>query len=80
MKFLFSRDLRELPHIRLSLIFYMISIFIFWGLNWPYEATTFGLFPKDIQMHLLGNPDLFAAPMEVSALLLNIHIRLFLYT
>ena len=80
MKFLFSRDLRDQPHIRLALIFFVVALLCFWGLNWPYEATSFGLFPGDTLLSVLGDPESFAPAMAFDALLLNIHVRLFLYT
>lgn len=80
MRFLFSRDLRDQPHIRLALFFYLICIACFWALNWPYEAQSFGVYPSDISLKILGSPQVFAAPMSLEVLLLNIHVRLFLYT
>ncbi len=80
MKFLFSRDLRDQPHIRLALVFFIIALLSFWGLNWPFEATTFGLSPSKAQLSVLGDPDSFAPAMSFDTLLLHIHVRLFLYT
>lgn len=80
MKFLFSRDLRDQPHIRLALIFFVFSLLCFWGLNWPYEASSFGLTPSGIALKILGNAEAFAPPMALDSLLLSIHIHLFLYT
>jgi hypothetical protein len=80
MKFLFSRDIRELAHIRLALIFFNVAILAFWILNWPYEASTFGLTPAQVHLKLIGDAEAFASPMPMDALLLNVHVRLFLYT
>lgn len=80
MKFIFSRDLRDQPHIRLALIFFVIALLAFWALNWPYESYTFGLSPAQIQLHVLGDAEAFAPAMGFDTLLLNIHVRLFLYT
>ena len=80
MRFLFSRDLRDLSHIRIALIFYLICLLLFWGLNWPYEMFSFGLSPESIRLKILGNPEVFASPLSLESLLINIHVRLFLYT
>lgn len=80
MKFLFSRDLRDQPHIRMALIFFVVSLLCFWGLNWPYEASTFGLSPSKTLLSVLGDAESFAPAMPFDSLLLNIHVRLFLYT
>lgn len=80
MKFLFSRDLRDLPHIRLAVIFFNFAILLFWALNWFYEQGSFGLWPSEVRLKILGDAEAFAPMMTIDVLLLNVHIRLFMYT
>ena len=79
MKFLISPDVRKNLYLRLLLLVYFTSLLFFLLLNIELEQFRFGLTPSTIRANILGDPAVFLKAKDLSTLVTEIHINLFLY-
>ena len=79
MKFLISSDIRKNLYLRLLLIVYFTSLLFFLTLNIELEQFRFGLTPDAIRANILGDETSFVKAKDLTSLVTEIHINLFLY-
>ena len=74
-----SPDIRQNLYLRLLLLVYFTSLLFFLTLNIELEQFRFGLSPNAIRATLLGDADTFVKAKDLTSLVTEIHISLFLY-
>lgn len=79
MQFLLSFDLRQNLYLRILLLIFVVFSLFFLALNLELEAHRLGLFPHQVLISLLGDPEAFLPPKNFSSLLTDIHVNLFIY-
>lgn len=79
MKFLMHHDLRHHLYLRVLLIVYFVSLLFFLALNIELELFRFGLTPSALKGNLLGNEELYIRAKDLTTLVTEIHISLFVY-
>jgi phosphoglycerol transferase MdoB-like AlkP superfamily enzyme len=78
MKFLLSKNLHSNPSFRLLLGSYALLMLLYFAGDLVYLAHFFGSSPQAIILTLQGNPEEFTEPLDLLALLEQLHIGLFL--
>ena len=79
MKFIFSKDIREQSPFKVILVMYLLLSLLFYVSMFFLEDFNLGLSAQDLKTKILGNDVLFVQAMSWEDLILNIHIKLFLY-
>ncbi|MCC7403163.1 MAG: hypothetical protein IT288_02090 [Bdellovibrionales bacterium] len=74
-----SHDLRHNFYLRVLLLVYFASLLLFLALNIELELFRYGLTPSALIANLLGNEELFIRAKDLTTLMTEIHVNLFLY-
>ena len=79
MKFIFSKDIRDNKPFKVILSGYLLLSLCFYVFMFYLEKVNIGLIPRNIKNKILGNEELFIQAMSMQDLVLQNHIKLFLY-
>ena len=78
MKFIVSKELQNSSLIRILILFFLLSIALFFAFQPFLEKESLGLNIEELTSKILGNEELFIPALSFSDLLERIHIDLFL--
>lgn len=79
MKFIFSKDIRENKPFKVILLCYMLASLLFYFFMFSLEKINIGLVSRQIKNKILGNEEFFIQAMTLQDLVMQNHIKLFLY-